>query len=119
MKEYEAQQEFIAKEEDYIRRNIAGQNTRQAQGRRRRLERLLSDARLAPPQKSRRIHIKLNAAARSGDLVLRTYDLKVGYHDDKKVLINVPDLVLQRGECVAIMGPQRRRQDHLSKNTIG
>ena len=105
LKEYEAQQEFIAKEEDYIRRNIAGQNTRQAQGRRRRLERLLSDARLAPPQKSRRIHIKLNAAARSGDLVLRTYDLKVGYHDDKKVLINVPDLVLQRGECVAIMGP--------------
>ena len=51
LKEYEAQQEFIAKEEDYIRRNIAGQNTRQAQGRRRRLERLLSDARLAPPQK--------------------------------------------------------------------
>ncbi len=105
LKEYEAQQEFIAKEEDYIRRNIAGQNTRQAQGRRRRLEHLLSDARLAPPQKSRRIHIKLNAGMRSGDLVLRTYDLKVGYHDDKKVLINVPDLVLQRGECVAIMGP--------------
>jgi ATP-binding cassette subfamily F protein 3 len=105
LKEYEAQQEFIAKEEDYIRRNIAGQNTRQAQGRRRRLERLLIDARLAPPQKTRRIHIKLNASARSGDLVLRTFDLKVGYQDDKKVLINVPDLVLQRGECVAIMGP--------------
>jgi ATP-binding cassette subfamily F protein 3 len=30
LKEYEAQQEFIAKEEEYIRRNIAGQNTRQA-----------------------------------------------------------------------------------------
>jgi ATP-binding cassette subfamily F protein 3 len=105
LKEYEAQQEFIAKEEDYIRRNIAGQNTRQAQGRRKRLERLLIDARLAPPQKSRRIHIKLAAGSRSGDLVLRTYDLQVGYHDDKKVLIHVPDLVLQRGECVAIMGP--------------
>ncbi len=105
LKEYESQQEFIAKEEDFIRRNIAGQNTRQAQGRRRRLERLLSDARLAPPQKSRRLHIKLNAGVRSGELVLRTYDLQVGYHDDKKILINVPDLVLRRGECVAIMGP--------------
>ncbi len=105
LKEFEAQQEFIAKEEDYIRRNIAGQNTRQAQGRRRRLERLLRDARLAPPQKSRRIHFNLKADGRSGDLVLRTYDLKVGYHDDKKVLINIPDLVLRRGECVAIMGP--------------
>ncbi|MCA9903971.1 MAG: ABC-F family ATP-binding cassette domain-containing protein, partial [Anaerolineae bacterium] len=30
--EYEAQQAFIAKEEDYIRRNMAGQNTRQAKG---------------------------------------------------------------------------------------
>ena len=105
LKEYEAQQEFIAKEEDYIRRNIAGQNTKQAQGRRRRLERLLADARLAPPQKSKRIHIRLKADNRSGDLVLRTYDLEVGYHDDKKVLIHVPDLVLTRGECVAIMGP--------------
>ena len=105
LKEYEAQQEFIAKEEDYIRRNIAGQNTRQAQGRRTRLERLLNDARLAPPQKSRRFHIKLSADSRSGDLVVRTRDLKVGYHDDKKVLISVPDLVLMRGECVAIMGP--------------
>ncbi|MDK2980958.1 MAG: ATP-binding cassette, subfamily er 3 [Chloroflexota bacterium] len=105
LKEYESQQEFIAKEEDYIRRNIAGQNTKQAQGRRRRLERLLADARLAPPQKSRRIHFYLKADNRSGDLVLRTYDLQVGYHDDKKVLIHVPDLVLTRGECVAIMGP--------------
>ena len=105
LKEYEAQQEFIAKEEDYIRRNIAGQNTRQAQGRRTRLERLLSDARLAPPQKSHRIKFHLSADNRSGDLVVRTYDLQVGYQDDKKVLISVPDLVLMRGECVAIMGP--------------
>src|SRR5690606_1389013 len=40
LQEYEAQQEFIAKQEEYIRRNIAGQNTRQAKGRLRRLERL-------------------------------------------------------------------------------
>ncbi len=33
VKEYEAQQEQIAKEEEYIRRNIAGQNTAQAKGR--------------------------------------------------------------------------------------
>ena len=39
LKEWERQQGFIAKEQDYIRRNIAG-NTKQAQGRRTRLERL-------------------------------------------------------------------------------
>ena len=47
--EYEAQSAFIEKEQEFIRRNIAGQNTNQAKGRQRRLERLLEDARLAPP----------------------------------------------------------------------
>ena len=36
---------------------------------------------------------------------MRTYDLAVGYQDDGKVLIHVPDIVLWRGECAAIMGP--------------
>ncbi|MFA9492298.1 MAG: ATP-binding cassette domain-containing protein, partial [Anaerolineales bacterium] len=41
--QYKAQQEFILREQDYIQRNIAGQNTGQAQGRRKRLNRLLRD----------------------------------------------------------------------------
>jgi ATP-binding cassette subfamily F protein 3 len=53
LEEYQTQQEFIEKEEEYIRRNIAGQNTRQAQGRRRRLERMLEEARLTPPKQAR------------------------------------------------------------------
>jgi ATP-binding cassette subfamily F protein 3 len=105
IKEHEAQQAFITKEEEYIRRNIAGQNTRQAQGRRTRLERLLRDAKLAPPGKSRRIRLELKAGERSGDLVVRTNDLAVGYQDDENILIHVPDLVLWRRECAAIMGP--------------
>ncbi|MBI1877715.1 MAG: ABC-F family ATP-binding cassette domain-containing protein [Chloroflexi bacterium] len=39
-KDYQAQQEFIAKEEEFIRRNLAGQRSREAKGRRTRLERL-------------------------------------------------------------------------------
>ena len=103
--EYEKQQEFIAKEEEYIRRNIAGQNTRQAQGRRKRLETLLSESKIIKPAESRSMHLKLNTDLRSGDLVLRTTDLAIGYQDDKKVLFNVPDLTLLRGECAAIIGP--------------
>ena len=54
-KEYEAQQAFIEKEEEYIRRNIAGQNTKQAQGRRTRLERLKRDELVqAPKTKTRK-----------------------------------------------------------------
>jgi len=119
MKEYEAQQEFIAKEEDFIRRNMAGQNTRQAQGRLKRLERLLEDARLAPPQHSRRIHFNMGDAQRSGDLVARTYDLQIGYPDDRKVLIHVPDLVLTRGECAAVMGPNGAGKTTFLKTLLG
>jgi ATP-binding cassette subfamily F protein 3 len=43
---YQQQRRNLAAEEDYIRRNIAGQNSRQAKGRRRRLERV---GRLSPP----------------------------------------------------------------------
>ena len=103
--EYERQQEFIAKEEEYIRRNIAGQNTRQAQGRRKRLETLLTESKIIKPLESRSMHLKLNTDLRSGDLVLRTKDLAIGYQDDKKVLFHVPDLTLIRGECASIIGP--------------
>ncbi|MBQ6517536.1 MAG: ABC-F family ATP-binding cassette domain-containing protein [Anaerolineaceae bacterium] len=103
--EYERQQEFIAKEEEYIRRNIAGQNTRQAQGRRKRLETLLSESKIVKPTESRSMRLKLQTDLRSGDLVLRTKDLAIGYQDDKKVLFYVPDLTLLRGECASIIGP--------------
>ena len=105
LEEYAAQQEFIEKEEEYIKRNIAGQNTRQAQGRLKRLERLLRDAKLTPPQTQRQFKLRLASSARSGDLVLRTDKLEVGYADDRVVLFKVPDLTLRRGECAAIIGP--------------
>ncbi len=119
LKEFEAQQEFIAREEDFIRRNIAGQNTRQAQGRRKRLERLLDEARLAPPHSSRRIHFNMQAVQRSGDLVLRTYGLQVGYQDDGKTLIHIPELVLRRGECAAVMGPNGAGKTTFLKTLLG
>lgn len=104
--EYEAQTEYIRKQEDYIEKNIEGQNVKQALGRRRRLERLLEEGRLtAPAQKQRPMHLRLGLAGRSGNLVLRTYDLEVGYADEGRPLFRSPDLVLERTECVAIIGP--------------
>jgi len=103
--EYQSQQEFIDKEEDYIRRNIAGQNTRQAQGRRKRLERMLEEVRLAPPKQPRRMRFQLQSGGRSGDLVIRSQKLSIGYHDEGRPLFNSPDLLLKRGECAAVIGP--------------
>jgi ATP-binding cassette, subfamily F, member 3 len=119
LKEFEAQKDFIEKEEEFIRRNIAGQNTRQAQGRRTRLERLLKDAQLAPPRNTKRMHLNIQAGERSGELVLRTYGVQVGYQDDKKVLIDAPDIVLHRRECAALMGPNGAGKTTFLKTLLG
>jgi len=104
--EYEAQKTFIEKEEEYIRRNIAGQNTRQAKGRRTRLERMLDEAKITPPSTERRLmRLSLYALNRSGNQVLRTSSLQVGYEDEGSPLFSTPDLVLNRKECAAIIGP--------------
>jgi ATP-binding cassette subfamily F protein 3 len=51
------------------------------------------------------MYINLNTGGRSGDLVLRTHNLQVGYHDEGQPLFDCPDLTLQRQECAAIIGP--------------
>lgn len=117
--EYKAQQAFIEKEEDYIRRNIAGQNTRQAQGRRKRLERMLLEAKITPPAGTRRMKLDLEAKGRSGDLVIQSEGLSIGYHDEGRPLFAVPDLVLLRGELAAILGPNGAGKTTLLKTLLG
>lgn len=115
---YQAQQEFVEKEEEYIRRNITGQNSRQAQGRRKRLEHLLEEARLIPPREPRRLHLHLSPVGRSGDLVLQTKALQIGYADEGRPLFQVPDLVLTRGECAAVIGPNGAGKTTLLKTLL-
>ena len=140
---YLSEKERMERELDYIKRNIAGQNTTQAKGKLRRLSReveaiqnlgiaalqnktwaeisTLTDISehtmgveeverrihsLSPPQKRPpHLHLKLKANLRSGDLVLRTRNLAIGYPDEGHPLFTAPDLLLKRGECAAIIGP--------------
>ncbi|HEY70779.1 MAG TPA: ABC-F family ATP-binding cassette domain-containing protein [Anaerolineae bacterium] len=104
-KQYQAQQEHVRREQDFIQRNIAGQKTRQAQGRRKRLRRLLRDHAIDRPTAQRPVHIDFGKTRRSGDLVLQTDALTVGFPEDKEPLFKVPDLILKRGECAAVIGP--------------
>jgi len=115
--EYEAQQEFIARQEDYIRRNIAGQNTRQAKGRLRRLERLKRDDLILKPRTRKSLKLRLNASARSGDLVLRSRDLTVGYPD--RPLFTTPNLLLRRGDVAALIGPNGAGKSTFIRTIIG
>ena len=114
-KEYEAQQAFIAKEEDYIRRNMAGQNTRQAQGRLKRLERLKRDDLVLRPRRHREMGLRMADTVRSGDLVLRTRGLTVGYDYP---LFTAPDLTLRRGEVAALIGPNGAGKSTFVKTII-
>ncbi len=111
--EYEAQQAYIAKQEEYIRRNLAGQNSAQARGRLRRLNRL---ERLERPVQQRMLRLQWSSAGRSGDRVLETRGLVVGY---ERALLQMPDLVLTRGERVAVIGPNGAGKTSLLKTLIG
>ncbi len=118
LKEYEAQQEFIAKETEYIRRNLAGQNTKQAQGRRTRLERLKREGGLMTrPHRRQSMSLRLGGVARSGDRVLASKNLAVGYPD--RTLFQSPDIFLRRGEVAALIGANGVGKSTFVKTVIG
>ena len=114
-REWEEQQEFIEKTEDFIRRNLAGQRTREAQGRRTRLERFLRDEAIERPDGDRSIRLGLTTAIRSGDLVLATKDLVVGYD---RPLFACPDVEIRRGDRVALIGPNGAGKTTLLKTIL-
>jgi len=98
--EYHAQQHLIARTEEFVRRYHAGQRSREARGRATRLARL---ERLERPRQHRTIHLTVQPSTRSGDLVLASQDMVVGYPGQR--LFACPDLDLRREECAALLGP--------------
>ena len=116
LREWEAQQEFVGKTEEFIRRNLAGQRTKEAQGRRTRLERFLQDEAIDRPREMKQIRLDLTTEVRSGDLVLATRDLVVGYDQP---LFASPDLEIRRGDRVALIGPNGAGKTTLLRTILG
>ena len=116
--EYERQQEVVAKEEDFIARYHAGQRSKEARGRATRLRRM---ERLERPTEERTVNISGLEAKRTGLSVLRTQDLKVGFRHgtESTTLLALPDVNLQRGSRVAIVGPNGIGKTTLVRTVLG
>ncbi|HUP01276.1 MAG TPA: ABC-F family ATP-binding cassette domain-containing protein, partial [Gemmatimonadota bacterium] len=117
---YERQQEHIAKTEDFIRRTIAGQNTKQAQGRRKQLEKLermdrVSDAFKAAGQIGLRFSVGDHPG---GKEALKTDGLAVGYAGAAPLVRDL-ELTLYRGDRLGIVGPNGCGKSTLMKTLLG
>lgn len=117
--EYERQKEHVEKTEAFIRKNLAGQSTKQAQSRRRMLEKL---ERLERPednwQLAGRIALRFSAG---GDLggkeIIRAPSITVGY-PGKPILKDVT-VNIYRGDRVGIVGPNGCGKSTLVKTLVG
>jgi ATP-binding cassette subfamily F protein 3 len=98
---YDNQQQLIAKTEEFIRRNLAGQKTKQAKSRRTLLAKLERVEAVRADQSSG--DFRLRSIERTGNHVLTVDHAAVGYPD--KLLANDISFVLRRGECLGIIGP--------------
>ena len=110
-KDYERQQEYIAETQDFIRRNIAGQKTKQAKSRRKMLDKL--DELERPETDETFANFNLDAGPRSGAIALTADRVTAGYAD-KPVVENF-GITIRRGERYAIMGPNGSGKSTLLK----
>ena len=95
---YDNQQQLIAKTEEFIRKNLAGQKTKQAKARRNMLERM-------------------ERVEGAGTQVLTVNEVAVGYPG--LVLARDINFTLRRGECLGIIGPNGSGKTTFIKALLG
>ena len=111
---YEAQQEYIARTEAYIRRFKAGIKSKMARGRQSQLNRL---ERVEGPERIEEFELRLPPAPESAERVLVLEELSVGYGEN--ILLKDINLVLRKGEKTALLGPNGAGKTTLLKTILG
>lgn len=111
---YNAQQEYIRRTEDYIRRFKAGIKSKMARGRQSQLNRL---ERLDAPVHNEEFELRLPPASECADRVLIMEDLSIGYENN--LLAKGLNLTLRRGEKVALLGANGTGKTTLLRTLLG
>ncbi len=130
-KQYQAQQEEIARMESFIRRYKNSTLSTQARGRERRLERLKegweggsgrNETVLNRPDQQRKLTLAMQANQRGGDIVFAFERLGIGYvlpNNQHTTLLTIPELQLRRQQRVALMGPNGAGKTTLLRTMVG
>jgi ATP-binding cassette subfamily F protein 3 len=150
---FEGEKAKLLKDMEYIKKNIAGQNTLQAKGKLKRLTRVVQAveqfgmdavvntnwsqlgvetttspfsveeaerrvrALRLPDNRPPRLNLHLHSDQRSGELVLRTRKLEIGYPGHP--LFEAPDIELRRQEVAALIGPNGAGKTTFLKTVLG
>ncbi len=137
---FDKQRRVIAAESDYIARNIAGQNSKQAKGRRKRLERM---PRLSSPVgEEEAMALAFKSGERGGDqvVVLKDVAVSVPHRDsglgtrhsadppsaerrvpsaDDRILLERFSAVVTRGDVIGLVGPNGAGKSTLLASIVG
>jgi ATP-binding cassette subfamily F protein 3 len=115
IREYENQQALINKTQEFIRRNLEGQKTKQAKSRRTLLARM-ERIEAVTSEKSGG-NFGLRQVERTGNNVLTAEDLTIGY--EKRVLASKLNFSLHRGDALGIIGGNGTGKTTLVKTLLG
>jgi ATP-binding cassette subfamily F protein 3 len=114
-RQFDQQQRKIAAEQDYIARNLAGQNTKQAKGRRKLLDRMPRLS--APIGEEGTMAVRFEVAERGGDRVVAAEDVTIKVGD--RVLVEHLKATLMRGDRLGFIGPNGAGKSTLIRALFG